>query len=96
MNLINILIQTIFSQNFIFMRFLGLCPFFGLTNDMESSIGMGGAVTFVTVMASVVSYFVYYFLLVPFGIEYLQTIVFILTIAVFVQLVEIYLKKINN
>ncbi|MDD4028245.1 MAG: RnfABCDGE type electron transport complex subunit A [Caldisericia bacterium] len=93
MNLVNILIQTIFSQNFIFMRFLGLCPFFGLTNDMDSSIGMGGAVTFVTVMASVVSYFVYYFVLIPFGVEYLQTIAFILTIAVFVQLVEIYLKK---
>ncbi len=93
MSLINILIQTVFSQKFIFMRFLGLCPFFGLTNDMESSIGMGGAVTFVTVMASVVSYFVYYFVLVPFGVEYLQTIAFILTIAVFVQLVEIYLKK---
>ncbi len=93
MSLINILIQTVFSQNFIFMRFLGLCPFFGLTNDMDSSIGMGGAVTFVTVMASVVSYFVYYFVLIPFGVEYLQTIVFILTIAVFVQLVEIYLKK---
>jgi electron transport complex protein RnfA len=75
------------------MRFLGLCPFFGLTNDMDSSIGMGGAVTFVTVMASVVSYFVYYFVLIPFGVEYLQTIAFILTIAVFVQLVEIYLKK---
>jgi Na+-translocating ferredoxin:NAD+ oxidoreductase subunit A len=93
MNLVNILIQTIFSQNFIFMRFLGLCPFFGLTNDMDSSIGMGGAVTFVTVMASVVSYFVYYFVLIPLGVEYLQTIAFILTIAVFVQLVEIYLKK---
>ncbi len=93
MSLVNILIQTIFSQNFIFMRFLGLCPFFGLTNDMDSSIGMGGAVTFVTVMASVVSYFVYYFVLIPFGVEYLQTIAFILTIAVFVQLVEIYLKK---
>lgn len=93
MNLVNILIQTVFSQNFIFMRFLGLCPFFGLTNDMDSSIGMGGAVTFVTVMASVVSYFVYYFVLIPFGVEYLQTIAFILTIAVFVQLVEIYLKK---
>jgi electron transport complex protein RnfA len=75
------------------MRFLGLCPFFGLTNDMDSSIGMGGAVTFVTVMASVVSYFVYYFVLIPLGVEYLQTIAFILTIAVFVQLVEIYLKK---
>ncbi|MCK5847788.1 MAG: RnfABCDGE type electron transport complex subunit A [Caldisericia bacterium] len=93
MNLINILIQTIFSQNFIFMRFLGLCPFFGLTNDMESSIGMGGAVTFVTVMASVVSYLVYYLILIPLGVEYLQTISFIVTIAVFVQLVEIYLKK---
>jgi electron transport complex protein RnfA len=60
---------------------------------MENAIGMGGAVTFVTVMASILSYVVYQFILVPLHLEYLQTIVFILTIAVFVQLVEIYLKK---
>jgi Na+-translocating ferredoxin:NAD+ oxidoreductase subunit A len=88
-----ILINTIFAQNFVFIRFLALCSFVGLTSNMESSIGMGGAVTFVTVMASIISYSIYHFLLVPLHIEYLETITFILTIAVFVQLVEIYLKK---
>lgn len=88
-----ILINTIFAQNFVFIRFLALCSFVGLTSNMESSIGMGGAVTFVTVMASVISYAIYHFLLVPLHIEYLETITFILTIAVFVQLVELYLKK---
>jgi electron transport complex protein RnfA len=88
-----ILINTIFAQNFVFIRFLALCSFVGLTSNMESSIGMGGAVTFVTVMASIISYAIYHFLLVPLHIEYLETITFILTIAVFVQLVELYLKK---
>jgi Na+-translocating ferredoxin:NAD+ oxidoreductase subunit A len=88
-----ILINTIFVQNFVFIRFLALCSFVGLTSNMESSIGMGGAVTFVTVMASIISYVIYHFLLLPLHIEYLETITFILTIAVFVQLVELYLKK---
>jgi len=88
-----ILINSIFAQNFVFIRFLALCSFVGMTTSMDNSIGMGGAVTFVTVMASVISYALYYFILVPLKLEYLQTITFILTIAVFVQLVELYLKK---
>ncbi len=88
-----ILLQSIFAQNFVFIRFLALCSFVGLTADFNSAVGMSYAVTFVTVMASTVSYLVYHTLLVPFGLEYLQTITFILTIAVFVQLVEVYLKK---
>jgi electron transport complex protein RnfA len=88
-----ILLQSIFAQNLVFIRFLALCSFVGLTADFNSAVGMSWAVTFVTVLASAVSYVVYHFLLVPFNLEYLQTITFILTIAVFVQLVEIYLKK---
>lgn len=88
-----ILLQSIFAQNLVFIRFLALCSFVGLTADLNSAVGMSWAVTFVTVLASAVSYVIYHFLLVPFGLEYLQTITFILTIAVFVQLVEIYLKK---
>ncbi len=88
-----VLINSIFAQNFVFIRFLALCSFVGMTTSMENSIGMGGAVSFVTVMASVISYALYYFILVPLHLEYLQTITFILTIAVFVQLVELYLKK---
>ena len=89
-----ILINTIFIQNFVFIRFIALCSFVGMTTSMDSSIGMAGAVTFVTVMASIISYFVYFFILIPLHIEYLETITFILTIAVFVQLVEIFLKKV--
>ena len=88
-----VLINSIFAQNFVFIRFLALCSFVGMTTSMDNSIGMGGAVTFVTVMASVISYALYYFVLIPLKLEYLQTITFILTIAVFVQLVELYLKK---
>lgn len=92
-DIITLLINSIFAQNFVFIRFLALCSFVGMTTSMENSIGMGGAVTFVTVMASVISYGVYYFILEPLGLQYLQTITFILTIAVFVQLVELFLKK---
>ena len=88
-----ILLQSVFAQNLVFIRFLALCSFVGLTADFNSAVGMSWAVTFVTVMASTVSYVIYQYLLLPFGLEYLQTITFILTIAVFVQLVEIYLKK---
>jgi len=92
-SLMNIFISAAFAQNFVFIRFLSTLLFVGMTTSMENAIGMGGAVTFVTVMASILSYVVYQFILVPLHLEYLQTIVFILTIAVFVQLVEIYLKK---
>lgn len=88
-----ILINSILAQNFVIIRFIALCSFVGMTTDMNNSVGMGGAVTFVTVMASVISYPIYHFILVPLQLEYLQTITFILTIAVFVQLVELYLKK---
>jgi len=88
-----ILINSVLAQNFVIIRFIALCSFVGMTTSMENSIGMGGAVTFVTVMASVISYALHYFILVPLHLEYLQTITFILTIAVFVQLVELYLKK---
>ncbi len=88
-----ILLQSIFAQNLVFIRFLALCSFVGLTANFNSAVGMSWAVTFITVLASAVSFLVYHYLLVPFGLEYLQTISFILTIAVFVQLVEIYLKK---
>jgi Na+-translocating ferredoxin:NAD+ oxidoreductase subunit A len=92
-DLFNIFINSAFTKNFVFIRFLALCSFVGMTTSMTNAIGMGGAVTFVTVMASIISYAVYKFILLPLNLQYLQTIVFILTIAVFVQLVEIYLKK---
>ena len=87
MSYISILLTYIFINNFILCKFLGLCPFIGVSKNSESAIGMGLAVTFVTGTASVVCWCVYYGLLVPFGLGYLQTIAFILVIAALVQLV---------
>ena len=95
MSYIGILITYIFVQNFILVQFMGLCPFIGVSKNSESAIGMGMAVTFVTAIASVVCWAVYYFLLVPFGLEYLKTIAFILVIASLVQLVEMVIKKMS-
>ncbi len=91
-----IVISAIFVNNFILSRFLGLCPFFGVSKKMDSAIGMGFAVTFVLAMAIALIYPLNYYILVPAGLDkFLQIIVFILVIAAFVQLVEIVLKKIS-
>ncbi len=95
MSYIGILVTYIFVQNFILVQFLGLCPFIGVSRNSESAIGMGMAVTFVTAIASVVCWAVYHFLLVPFDLDYLRTIAFILVIAALVQLVEMVIKKMS-
>lgn len=95
MSYIGILVTYIFVQNFILVQFLGLCPFIGVSRNSESAIGMGIAVTFVTAIASVVCWAVYHFLLVPFALDYLRTIAFILVIAALVQLVEMVIKKMS-
>ena len=95
MSYIGILITYIFIQNFILVQFMGLCPFIGVSKNSESAIGMGVAVTFVTAIASVVCWAVHEFLLVPFGLEYLRTIAFILVIASLVQLVEMVIRKMS-
>lgn len=92
-NLISIVIGAIFINNFVFAKFLGICPFMGVSKKVESSIGMGMAVAFVMVLASAITWLVYYFMLVPFGLEYLQTIMFILIIASLVQFVEMAIQK---
>ena len=92
-NLISIVIGAIFINNFIFAKFLGICPFMGVSKKVESSIGMGMAVAFVMTLASAVTWIIYYFMLVPFGLEYLQTIMFILIIASLVQFVEMAIQK---
>lgn len=94
-NLLTILIGGILVNNFVMSRFLGICPFLGVSKKIETAFGMGMAVTFVMALASLVTYLVQYYLLVPFGLEYLQTIAFILVIAVLVQIVENALKKIS-
>ncbi|HAN43097.1 MAG TPA: electron transport complex subunit RsxA [Sphaerochaeta sp.] len=95
MRIIAILLTYIFINNFILVKFLGLCPFIGVSKNSESAIGMGLAVSFVAGTASAVCWCVYYGLLVPFGLEYLQTIAFILVIAALVQLVEMVLRKMS-
>lgn len=93
MNLVLILISGIFVHNFIFSRFLGICPFIGVSKQISTAIGMGLAVIFVMAMASAITYVVQYAILTPLGLEYLQTIAFILVIATLVQLVEMVIKK---
>lgn len=91
--LLMILVSTIFVNNFVLARFLGICPFLGVSKKVETALGMGMAVTFVMTIAGVVTWLIQYFILTPFGIEYLQTIAFILVIASLVQLVEMIIQK---
>lgn len=93
MNLFKIFISALLIDNVILMRFLALCPFIGMSSDENKSIGMGLAVTFVTVLATSVTWPIYHFILKPLGLEFLQILAFILIIASLVQLVEFYLKK---
>ncbi len=90
-----IIIGAIFVNNVVFAQFLGICPFLGVSSKVDTSLGMGAAVTFVMALASVVAWSIQEFILVPFQIEYMQTIVFILVIAALVQMVEIILKKVS-
>lgn len=88
-----ILVGAIFVNNFVLARFLGICPFLGVSKKVETALGMGMAVTFVMTVATVVTWLIQYLILIPFGIEYLQTIAFILVIASLVQLVEMVVQK---
>lgn len=93
MKLIVILLSAIFVNNFVLSRFLGICPFLGVSKKIETALGMGIAVTFVMALASVMTWVVQYAILVPLKIEYLQTIAFILVIAGLVQFIEMVIKK---
>lgn len=90
---IMIIISAVFVNNFILSKFLGLCSFIGVSKETRPAVSMGAAVTFVTTMASVISWLVYRYILIPYDLAYLRTISFILVIASFVQLVEIFIKK---
>ncbi|MDR0457285.1 MAG: electron transport complex subunit RsxA [Treponema sp.] len=92
-NLFKIFITAFLIDNVVLMRFLALCPFIGMSTDEDKSVGMGLAVTFVTVLATCVTWPLYKFVLEPLGLVFLQILVFILVIAALVQLVEFYLKK---
>ncbi len=92
-NIISISIGAVFINNFILSKFLGLCPFFGVSKKLSSATGMGMAVIFVMVIASSFTWVINRFILIPFDVVYLQTIIFILVIAALVQLVEMALQK---
>ena len=90
-----IIISAIFVNNVMLAQFLGTCPFLGVSNKLSTATGMSGAVVFVITLATLVTYLINKYLLVAFGLEFLQTIAFILVIAALVQMVEIVLKKIS-
>ena len=90
-----IIIGAIFVNNVVLAQFLGICPFLGVSSKVDTSLGMGAAVTFVMALSSIVAWSIQEFILVPLGIEYMQTIVFILVLAALVQMVEIVLKKVS-
>jgi len=93
MEYIIIIISAIFVNNVVLAQFLGICPFLGVSNRVNTALGMAGAVTFVIVLATIVTYLVQVYVLNPLGIAFMQTITFILVIAFLVQMVEIILKK---
>lgn len=90
-----IFITAIFVNNIVLSQFLGICPFLGVSKKVETAMGMGAAVAFVLTLATIVTYLIQVYVLNAFGLEYLQTIAFILVIAALVQMVEIVLKKVS-
>lgn len=95
MEYIAIIIFAVFVNNVILSQFLGICPFLGVSKKVSTATGMGAAVVFVMTLSTIVTFLLHKFVLVPLGIEFLQTILFILVIAALVQMVEIILKKIS-
>ena len=95
MTYIGIIITFVFINNFIVTQFLGLCPFIGVSRNLEPAVGMGFAVTFVAAMAALITWMVQHWILIPLGIEFLQIVTFILVIASLVQLVEMVIQKIS-
>ncbi|MBR5670894.1 MAG: electron transport complex subunit RsxA, partial [Bacteroidales bacterium] len=95
MEYILIIISAVFVNNILLSQFLGVCPFLGVSKKVSTALGMSAAVTFVMALATCVTYLLQYYVLVPLGVEYLQTVCFILVIAGLVQMVEIIIKKIS-
>ncbi len=92
-NILMIMFAAILTENFIFSRFYGCCPFLGVSDKPSTALGMGMAVTFVMTLSSAVTWAVYHFLLEPFDLGYLKTIAFILVIATLVQFIEMFLRR---
>ncbi|MGN0741766.1 MAG: electron transport complex protein RnfA, partial [Candidatus Fimadaptatus sp.] len=95
MDILLLLVSSILVNNFVMSKFLGCCPFLGVSKKVDTAVGMGMAVTFVMAVASLATYLVQKYLLDPFGLGYMQTIAFILVIAVLVQIIEMVIKKIS-
>ena len=93
MGLIALFVSSVLVNNILLARFLGCCPFLGVSSQLETAKGMGVAVVFVTTFAAIMTWLAYNFILVPLGLEYLYTLAFILIIAALVQFVETVLKK---
>jgi len=91
-----VIFSAVFVNNVVFARFLGICPYLGVSKNLDTAIGMGFAVTFVMTVATAITYVLQKAVLIPFGIEFMQTVMFILVIASLVQLVEIVLKKVSK
>ena len=96
MSLINIFIVGFLTENIVLTKFLGICSFLGTSNKRKNSFWMGIAVIFVTVLASIFSYLIYNYILVPYKATYLRTLMFILIIACLVKIVEIFIKKVSK
>lgn len=96
MEYILLVISAMLVNNVVLAQYLGVCPFLGVSNKVSTALGMAGAVVFVIVLATMATYLVYTYVLVPLGIAFMQTITFILVIAFLVQIVEIVLKKISR
>ena len=94
-SLITIFISMAVINNFIVARFLGLCPFFGVSKKLRDAISMGGAVTFVMLIASVTTWVITYYILIPLDVLYVRIVVYILVIATLVQIVELTIKRTN-
>ncbi len=90
-----VILTAMITDNFVLSKFMGICPFLGVSKKLKSAVGMGVAVIFVMICSTLATYPFYHFVLVPLGIDYLYNVGFILIIAIFVQLVEIILKKIS-
>ena len=95
MEYILIIVSAIIVNNVVLTQFLGICPFLGVSNKLSTAIGMSGAVVFVMTLATIVTFLVHHYILIPLQIAFLQTIAYILVIAALVQMVEIILKKIS-
>ena len=88
-----LIVSAVFINNFVVVQFLGICPFLGVSKDVKSALGMGIAVTFVMTLTCLITYPIYTYLLVPYGMEFMEIIVFIFIIAAIVQMIEMVLKK---